>query len=198
MLANLADQLATRVVSSSCPERAMNNLEDFIIGVGKRKVFLRASARSTGAGATPGTVVRRFRVPVDIRRNPSPFDRAASSTTRTSCCTRADELEVELQRHPQGPRRRRTCEVEPELSLDALRLFPQSRARQCRVTRHGRPHHPRRCRRHRSPRLPKVCVERGLELAESEVTRRSGQTARVAAQAASFSSWRWASWPAVS
>jgi glutamate-ammonia-ligase adenylyltransferase len=170
LLEDLAGRLANQVESSSSPERAMNNLDRFIRGVGKRKFFYellldrpelvpRLVRLFAGSEYLSSYVATHPRLIEPLFDDPNVLLRS-----RPELETSYAEIRAMLDE--EGAR------SEPELSLDALRLFHNRE-----LVNVGLLDMDDRIDRADAESsltdIAEVCIERGLDLATDEVTRRA-------------------------
>ncbi len=169
MIENLAENIAAHIASSSSPERATGNLDEFIRGVGRRKFFYellldrpelvpRLVRLFAGSEYLSSYVARHPRLIEPLFDDPSVLLRSRAEL-ESSFHEIRELLEEEGLR------------VEPELTLDALRLFHNRE-----LVNVGLLDMDDRIERAAAERslteIAEVCLERGLELAEAEVRRR--------------------------
>lgn len=169
LIESLARQFSERVDHSANPERAMNNLAEFIRGVGQRRffyellldrpelvprligLFAASEYLSTYVATHPRLIEPLFDDPNVLLHSRAELDRIYEKIRKT--------LDAEGLR------------VEPELSLDALRLFHNRE-----LVNVGLLDMDDRIERVEAERslteIGEVCIERGLDLAEQEVRRR--------------------------
>lgn len=170
LVEDLAGRIASRVESSSSPERAMNNLDRFIRGVGRRQFFYEllldrpelvprlvhlfagSEYLSTYVATHPRLIEPLFDDPNVLLRSRAELE--------------ASYAEIHAMLDREGGR------SEPELSLDALRLFHNRE-----IVNVGLLDMDDRVERAAAESsltdVAEVCVERGLEIAEREVSRRA-------------------------
>ncbi len=170
LVEDLAEYLAREVESSSSPERAMNNLDEFIRGVGRRKFFYEllldrpelvprlvrlfagSEYLSTYVATHPRLIEPLFDDPTVLLRSREELG--------------ASYAEIRAMLDDEGLR------SEPELSLDALRLFHNRE-----LVNVGLLDMDDRISRDEAERslteIGEVCVEQGLKIAEQEITRRA-------------------------
>jgi [glutamine synthetase] adenylyltransferase / [glutamine synthetase]-adenylyl-L-tyrosine phosphorylase len=170
LVENLAEQFAGEVESSSSPERATHNLDEFIRGVGKRKFFYellldrpelvpRLVRLFAGSQYLSSYVATHPRLIEPLFDDPNVLLRSRAELEKSYA-------EIHRMLDQEGTR------GEPELSLDALRLFHNRE-----LVNVGLLDMDERIDRAAAEAsltdVAEVCVERGLELAEAEMTRRA-------------------------
>ncbi len=170
LVENLAARLATEVEASSSPQRATHNLDEFIRGVGKRKFFYellldraelvpRLVRLFAGSQYLSAYVATHPRLIEPLFDDPNVLLRSRAELEKSYA-----EIHRILDREE--------LRGEPELSLDALRLFHNRE-----LVNVGLLDMDDRIDRAAAEAsltdIAEVCVERGLDLAEAEVTRRA-------------------------
>ena len=175
MVENLAESIAANIESCSSPERATNNLDEFIRGVGKRKFFYellldrpelvpRIVRLFAGSEYLSSYVARHPRLIEPLFDDPDVLLRSREELN-VSFAEIRDLLRSEESR------------IEPELTLDALRLFHNRE-----LVNVGLLDMDDRVERADAEQsltdIAEVCLQRALELAESEVIRRAKKTPR--------------------
>ena len=175
-------------------ERAMNNLDRFIRGIGVAQLLLRPAASTVPSWSTasPTLFAASEYLSGYMATHPRLIEPIFSDPN--VLVLSRDEMRAALAADPpRAGRRGRRDDAERE--LDALRLLPQPRAGQHRPARSGGEDHARRGRRraHRSRRG----VRRGARSTLARTRARAARDARPAG-AASSSSSAWASSPAAS
>lgn len=170
LVEDLAGRIASRVESSSSPERAMINLDRFIRGVGRRQFFYellldrpelvpRLVHLFAGSEYLSSYVATHPRLIEPLFDDPEVLLRSRAELE-------ASYAEIHAMLDAEGAR------SEPELSLDALRLFHNRE-----IVNVGLLDMDDRVERADAERsltdVAELCIERGLEIAEREVARRA-------------------------